>query len=123
MGKSTDELRKEVLGLVRQYYEASFPRLEFVPGQSPVPCSGRVFDSEELVHLVDSALDFWLTTGRFAARFERDFARFFERRAAFLVNSGSSANLIALSCLTSPKLKERALKPGDEVITVAAGFP
>jgi CDP-4-dehydro-6-deoxyglucose reductase, E1 len=123
MGKSTDEIRKEVLGLVRQYYEASFPTLEFMPGESPIPCSGRVFDSEELVHLVDSALDFWLTTGRYAARFERDFARFFGRREAILVNSGSSANLIALSCLTSPKLKERALKPGDEVITVAAGFP
>jgi CDP-6-deoxy-D-xylo-4-hexulose-3-dehydrase len=123
MSNPADTLRMEILGLVRQYYEAAFPAQEFVPGQSPVPCAGRVFDAEEIVHLVDSALDFWLTTGRFAARFEREFARFFGRRAAFLVNSGSSANLIALSCLASHKLMERALKPGDEVITVAAGFP
>jgi CDP-4-dehydro-6-deoxyglucose reductase, E1 len=123
MQNHTETLRAEVLGLVRQYYEAAFPEQEFVPGQSRVPYAGRVFDAEELVHLVDSALDFWLTTGRYAARFERDFARFLERRAALLVNSGSSANLIALSSLTSPKLMDRALKPGDEVITVAAGFP
>src|SRR5580692_4999332 len=123
MSNPTDTLRAEVLGLVRQYYEAAFPAQEFVPGESPVHYAGRVFDAEELVHLVDSALDFWLTTGRYAARFERDFARFFGRRSAILVNSGSSANLIALSCLTSPKLMERALKPGDEVITVASSFP
>lgn len=123
MSNRADTVRSEVLALVRQYYESAFPAETFVPGQSPVACAGRVFDAEELVHLVDSALDFWLTTGRYAARFERDFARFFGRRMAILVNSGSSANLIALSCLTSPKLKERALKPGDEVITVAAGFP
>ncbi len=123
MSHHTDTLRAEVLGLVRQYYEAAFPEQEFVAGQSPVPYAGRVFDAEELVHLVDSALDFWLTTGRYAAQFERELALFFGRRAALLVNSGSSANLIALSCLTSPKLLDRALKPGDEVITVAAGFP
>jgi CDP-6-deoxy-D-xylo-4-hexulose-3-dehydrase len=123
MSNPTDTLRAEVLGLVRQYYEAAFPAQEFVPGESPVHYAGRVFDAEELVHLVDSALDFWLTTGRYAARFERDFARFFGRRSAILVNSGSSANLIALSCLTSPKLMERALKRGDEVITVASSFP
>jgi CDP-6-deoxy-D-xylo-4-hexulose-3-dehydrase len=123
MSNPTDTLRAEVLGLVRKYYEAAFPAQEFVPGESPVHYAGRVFDAEELVHLVDSAFDFWLTTGRYAARFERDFARFFGRRSAILVNSGSSANLIALSCLTSPKLMERALKPGDEVITVASSFP
>lgn len=123
MGNRADELRAEVLGLVREYHKAAFPEQEFVPGQSQVAYAGRVFDAEELVHLVDSSLDFWLTTGRFAARFEREFARFFGRRDAILVNSGSSADLVALSCLTSPKLGERALKPGDEVITVAAGFP
>ena len=123
MGNKADELRASVSELVRQYYEAAFAEQEFVPGQSQVACAGRVFDAEELVHLVDSSLDFWLTTGRFAARFEREFARFFERREAILVNSGSSANLLALSCLTSPRLGERALKPGDEVITAAAGFP
>jgi CDP-6-deoxy-D-xylo-4-hexulose-3-dehydrase len=123
MSDHANELRGEVLRLVRQYYEAAFEEPEFLPGQSPVPYAGRVFDAEELVYLVDSALDFWLTAGRYAARFERDFARFYGRRMAMLVNSGSSANLIALSCLTSPKLMERALKPGDEVITVATGFP
>lgn len=88
-----------------------------------MPCAGRVFDAEELVQLVDSALDFWLTTGRFAAQFERAFAARFGIRHALLVNSGSSANLVALSCLTSPRLQDLQLKPGDEVITVAAGFP
>src|SRR6185437_17117528 len=86
-------------------------------------CAGRVFDGEELVHLVDSSLDFWLTTGRFADQFEKEFAARLGVRHALLVNSGSSANLVALSCLTSPKLGDRQLKPGDEVITVAAGFP
>jgi len=123
MNNQADRLRAEVLGLVRQYYEAAFPEQEFVPGKSSLPYAGRVFDAKELVHLVDSALDFWLTTGRYAAQFEKEFARFFGRRTALLVNSGSSANLVALSCLTSPKLADRALQPGDEVITVAAGFP
>jgi CDP-6-deoxy-D-xylo-4-hexulose-3-dehydrase len=123
MGNRADELRAEVLALVREYHKAAFAEPEFVPGESSVPYAGRVFDAEELVHLVDASLDFWLTTGRFAARFEREFARFFGRRAAVLVNSGSSADLVAVSCLTSPKLGERALRPGDEVITVAAGFP
>ena len=123
MGNRADELRAQVLGLVREYHKAAFTEQEFVPGQSHVAYAGRIFDAEELVHLVDASLDFWLTTGRFATRFEREFARFFGRRDAILVNSGSSANLVALSCLTSPKLGERALKPGDEVITVAAGFP
>jgi CDP-6-deoxy-D-xylo-4-hexulose-3-dehydrase len=85
--------------------------------------AGRVFDADELLQLVDASLEFWLTTGRFADQFERDFARFFGLRHAMLVNSGSSANLLAVSALTSPKLAERQLKPGDEVITVASGFP
>src|SRR5580765_6984911 len=123
MTNRADELRAEVLGLVRQYYEAAFPEKEFVPGKSDLPYAGRIFDAEELVSLVDSSLDFWLTTGRYATRFEKEFARFFGIREAILVNSGSSANLVALSCLTSPKLGERRLRPGDEVITAAAGFP
>ena len=123
MANRADELRAEVLGLVREYYEEAFQNQDFIPGESPVPYAGRVFDAEELVHLVDSSLDFWLTTGRFAAKFEREFARFFGRREAILVNSGSSADLVALTTLSSPKLGDRALKPGDEVITVAAGFP
>jgi CDP-6-deoxy-D-xylo-4-hexulose-3-dehydrase len=85
--------------------------------------AGRVFDEREMQNLVDAALDFWLTTGRFAQEFERRFADFYGLRHAMLVNSGSSANLLALTCLTSPQLQERRLVPGDEVITVAAGFP
>ena len=88
-----------------------------------MPVSGRVFDAAEVHSLVDSALDFWLTTGRFAAQFEREFARCIGLRDCLLVNSGSSANLLAVSALTSPKLGDRRLQPGDEVITVAAGFP
>jgi CDP-4-dehydro-6-deoxyglucose reductase, E1 len=123
MGSKSDEIRGAVLSLVREYYQETFAPKDFIPGESPVPYAGRVFDAEELVHLVDASLDFWLTTGRFAARFEREFARFFGRREAILVNSGSSADLLALTTLTSPKLADRALKPGDEVITVATGFP
>lgn len=124
-------LRLKILELVREYHEAAFPEEEFVPGETLVKYAARVFDEREIVSLVDSSLDFWLTTGRFAEEFETKFAKFFGRRHAHLVNSGSSANLLALSTLTSPKLDERArkwggraaLKPGDEVITVAAGFP
>ena len=118
-----DELRQEILALVAEYYAAAFPQRPFVPGESSVPVSGRVFDATEIKHLVDSSLDFWLTAGRFASSFERDFARVFGVRDARLVNSGSSANLLALAALTSPSLDDRALRPGDEIITVAAGFP
>ena len=96
---------------------------EFEPGQSSVPVSGKVIDASDLCSVVDAALDGWFTTGRFAEEFERKLARFVGVRCASLVNSGSSANLVALSALTSPKLGEERLKPGDEVITVAAGFP
>jgi CDP-4-dehydro-6-deoxyglucose reductase, E1 len=119
-----DRLRAQILDLVREYHDAAFPEREFRPGESPVPVAGRVFDAEEVVSLVDSSLDFWLTTGRYAHTFERRFAReLFGRRHTILVNSGSSANLVAFSALTSPKLGERRIKPGDEVITVATGFP
>ena len=121
--RPADALRREILDLVRRYHDDAFPAREFVPGESPVPCAGRVFDPEDLALLVDSSLDFWLTTGRYAEIFERDFAKAFGVRHALLVNSGSSANLLALTCLTSPKLGDDRLKPGDEVITVAAGFP
>jgi len=123
MNSKADALRGEIIELVGRYYAAAFPESAFVPGESPVRYAGRVFDADELIHLVEAALDFWLTTGRFADQFEREFARFFGLKHAILVNSGSSANLLALSCLTSPKLGERQLKPGDEVITVATGFP
>ena len=121
---STHELRDQILTLVAEYYDHAFVPRAFIPGESPVPVSGRVFDAEDIQFLVDSGLDFWLTTGRFAEQFEREFARdVFNTRHALLVNSGSSANLVALSALTSPSLGEKQLKPGDEVITVAAGFP
>ena len=119
----TDELREQIRSLVCEYFREAFPSREFVPGTSTVPISGRVFNERELEMLVDSSLDFWLTTGRFAEAFEREFAKFFGMRAAVLVNSGSSANLVAIAALTSNKLGDRRLKPGDEVITVAAGFP
>ena len=106
-----------------EYHAAAFGDRAFVPGETPVPVSGRVFDATELQSLVDASLDFWLTTGRFAKQFERRFARVFGLRHAILVNSGSSANLLALTALTSPTLGDRRLRPGDEVITVAAGFP
>jgi len=123
MNQRANELRQQILDLVAQYHQEAFPGQPFVPGETAIPVSGRVFDASELQSLVDSALDFWLTTGRFADQFEREFARYFGVRHAVLVNSGSSANLLALSCLTSPKLGDRRLRPGDEVITVAAGFP
>jgi len=116
-------LRNQILALVRQYHATAFVPTAFVPGQTAIPYAGRVFDHVELQHAVEASLDFWLTTGRFAEQFEREFARFIGVRHAMLVNSGSSANLVALSALTSPKLGDRQLKPGDEVITVAAGFP
>lgn len=118
-----DDLRKQILSLVQEYSREAFPQKPFVPGESSVPVSGRVFDGKDIETLVDSSLDFWLTTGRFSDEFERKFARRFGVREARLVNSGSSANLIAVSVLTSPTLGGRQLKPGDEVITVAAGFP
>jgi CDP-6-deoxy-D-xylo-4-hexulose-3-dehydrase len=117
------QLREQILELVERFYESEHARDDFTPGESPVPVSGRVYDADELLSLVDASLDFWLTTGRYAYRFEREFARFLGVRHALLCNSGSSANLLALTALTSSKLGDRRLQPGDEVITVAAGFP
>jgi len=118
-----EELRRQILDLVGEYCAEAFPPRGFVPGESPVPISGKVFDGAEMRLLVDSSLDFWLTTGRFAAQFEKEFARWLGIRECVLVNSGSSANLVAVAALTSPKLGDRRLQPGDEVITLAAGFP
>jgi CDP-6-deoxy-D-xylo-4-hexulose-3-dehydrase len=123
MSDEADALRARIADLVRQYHPVAFPARPFVPGETYLQYAGRVFDVDELLQLVDASLEFWLTTGRFADQFERGFARFFGLRHAMLVNSGSSANLLAVSALTSPKLAERQLKPGDEVITVASGFP
>jgi len=118
-----NELRGRIRELVAEYFHEAFAPAPFVPGSTPVAVAGRVFDENELETLTEAALDFWLTAGRFADQFEREFARFMGARAAVLVNSGSSANLLALSALTSPRLQERRLLPGDEIITVAAGFP
>jgi CDP-4-dehydro-6-deoxyglucose reductase, E1 len=123
MPESTDELRARILELCREYARRKFAAQPFLPGQTAVPVSGKVFDESEVASLVDSSLDFWLTTGRFAAEFERRFAAYLGVRSVSLVNSGSSANLLAVCALTSPLLGERRLVPGDEVITVAAGFP
>ncbi len=120
---TAEQLRDQILALVTQYAEAKWAEGDFTPGETPVRVSGRVFDGDDVTTLVDSALDFWLTTGRFAAQFERELAQFMGMRNALLVNSGSSANLVALSALTSPKLGDQRLSPGDEMITVAAGFP
>jgi CDP-4-dehydro-6-deoxyglucose reductase, E1 len=123
---ATDEkaaLRDQILELVGRYAEIAHATPEFRPGASAVPVSGKVYGAREMQTLVDSALDFWLTTGRFNDAFEKALAEFIGVRHALTANSGSSANLLALTALTSPLLKERALVPGDEVIAVAAGFP
>ena len=116
-------LRAQILDLVKRYHGAAFKPREFEAGKTYVPYAGRVFDDAELSLLVESSLDFWLTAGRFAAKFERDFATYMGVRHSLLVNSGSSANLLAVSALTSPELGERRLRAGDEVITAACGFP
>ncbi len=118
-----NQLRDDIRTLVKQYYQAKFAPREFKPGESIVRYAGRVFNEDELTQLVDSSLDFWLTAGPHAEAFENEFAEFLGVEDSILVNSGSSANLVAISSLTSPKLLDRQLKPGDEVITVAAGFP
>lgn len=123
MTDTAAQLRRQILDLTARYWLESSQKGHFVPGVTPVPVSGKVIDSSDVSAVVDSALDAWFTTGRFGEAFERDLARFVGVRSASLVNSGSSANLIALSALTSPKLGDRRLKAGDEVITVAAGFP
>ncbi len=108
---------------VAQKYSERHRKTDFIPGESAVPVTGKVFGVEELEAAVEASLDFWLTAGPYTEKFEREFAKSVGMRHSFMVNSGSSANLVALSSLTSPSLGDRALKPGDEVITVAAGFP
>lgn len=117
--KNIDEDLKPLL----QRIAARNVQRSMVPGQDYIPVTGKVLDENDILYGVDATLDGWLTTGRYAVQFERDFARYFGSRFSLLVNSGSSANLVAFYALTSPKLGERALRPGDEVITVAAGFP
>jgi CDP-6-deoxy-D-xylo-4-hexulose-3-dehydrase len=118
-----DALREQILELVGKYYAEAFPKKPFLGGISQIPVSGKVFDGDELTNLVDSSLDFWLTSGRYAHEFEEEFAKVMGVKHAMLCNSGSSANLLAVSALKSERLGDRALVDGDEVITLAAGFP
>jgi len=119
-----EQLRDEILVRVREFYRAEFAeKPAFEPGMSRVPYASRVFDDAEIVNLVDSSLDFWLTYGRYSKAFEEGLGAYLGSKHALLVNSGSSANLLALAALTSEKLGARRLGQGDEVITVAAGFP
>lgn len=117
------KLREQAIAAAVEYYKhAHADKKSFLAGDR-IPYAGRIFDEKEIINLIDSSLDFWLTTGRYAEKFEQDFARFLGTEYCSLTNSGSSANLLAFMALTSPKLGERRIKPGDEVITVAAGFP
>jgi CDP-6-deoxy-D-xylo-4-hexulose-3-dehydrase len=115
--------RESILDSVRAFAANKLQPQEFVPGETVIPVSGKVLDPGDFASLVDASLDGWLTAGRFHTDFERALAKYIGSRSALFVNSGSSANLVALSGLTSPKLGKRALKPGDEVLSVAAGFP
>lgn len=121
--KKEDILKNEIFKKVKQYYTLVHKTKKFIPGKSYIPYAGRVFDEKELINLVDSSLEFWLTTGRFANQFEKEFAKFLGVKHCILTNSGSSANLLAFMALTSPSLGERRILKGDEIITVAAGFP
>lgn len=116
-------IRKEIIQKTVEYYQARFAKPDFIPGKSRINYAGRVFDHKELVNAVEASLDFWLTEGRFSESFAEKIAGFLGIEYVLLTNSGSSANLLAFSALTSEKLGERRLKPGDEVISVAAGFP
>ena len=121
--KTETEAREEILALVKEYCDTYHnQKKEFAPGDR-ISYASRVYDQEEMCSLVDSALEFWLTSGRYTREFEREFAKYLGVRFCSLVNSGSSANLNAFMALTSPLLGERQVKPGDEMITVAAGFP
>lgn len=115
--------RKDIVSNAAKWFNSNNRSTNFIAGESPIPVSGKVLDGEDIATIVDSALDGWLTSGRFTEDFQRALAKFVGVRNALFVNSGSSANLVALSALTSPKLGQRALKPGDEVLTVAMGFP
>jgi len=116
-------LRKKILSEVKKFYLSGSLQRKFVQGKTNISYAGRVYDEKEIIGLVDASLDFWLTAGRYAKKFERNFSKFLGIKHCLLTNSGSSANLLAVSALSSPLLKERQLKPGDEVITTACGFP
>jgi len=118
-----DALRQQILGLVEDYAALSLAPAAFVPGKTPVPPSGKLLGAEELKNMVEASLDGWLTAGRFNEAFEQQLGKFLGVKHVLTVNSGSSANLVAFNTLTSPRLGDRAIQKGDEVITVAAGFP
>ena len=118
-----EKIKAEIHSLVKEYYDITHGAKKHVMGQDFVPVSGKVFDHTEIQYVVDSALDAWFTTGRFNSKFERELAKFIGIKFALTVNSGSSANLVAISGLCAPEWGDRAIKPGDEVITVAASFP
>ncbi|MCD6399143.1 MAG: lipopolysaccharide biosynthesis protein RfbH [Candidatus Aenigmarchaeota archaeon] len=121
--KTEKQIRKEIFEKVKELYNLRKNQEKFIPGKTRINYAGRVYDEKEIISLVDASLDFWLTAGRFAKQFEEEFAKFLGVKYCLLTNSGSSANLLAISALTSPLLKEKRLKPGDEVITTACGFP
>jgi len=121
--KTEKQFRKEIFEKVKELYKLSRSQEKFIPGKTKINYAGRIYNEEEMINLVDASLDFWLTAGEYARKFEEEFAKFLGVKYCLLTNSGSSANLLAISALTSPKLGERRLKPGDEVITTACGFP
>ncbi|MBP6757359.1 MAG: lipopolysaccharide biosynthesis protein RfbH [Bacteroidia bacterium] len=117
------DIKHQIHALIKEYHDEAFKNKPFVAGESAVPVSGKVFDHKELTNITDSALDAWFTTGKFNAEFEKKLAKFINVKSVLTVNSGSSANLVAFSALTAIELGEDRIKPGDEVITVAASFP
>ena len=117
------EIRQKIGALVDEFANIKYTPQSFKPGETVIPMSGKVLDASELKAMVEASLDGWLTTGRFNAAFEKRLAEFLGVKFLISTNSGSSANLLAFSALTSPRLGNRAIKPGDEVIGVAAGFP
>ena len=121
--KKEEKIKKEIFQKVKEFYKYRKQKEKFVAGKTRVNYAGRVYDEKEMINLIDASLDFWLTAGKYAKKFEEEFAKFLGVKYCLLTNSGSSANLLAISALTSPKLGKRRLKPGDEVITTACGFP
>lgn len=117
------DIKHQIHSLIKEYHDEAFKQQTFIPGESAVPVSGKVFDHKELSYITDSALDAWFTTGKFNAEFEKKLAKYINVKSVLTVNSGSSANLVAFSALTAKELGDEAIMPGDEVITVAASFP
>ena len=118
-----DQIRIQIEKLVNRFYRANSKKEKFIPGKTPIRYAGRIYDEKEIQAAVEASLDFWLTEGRFTQQFQTEFASTIGVEHVLLVNSGSSANLLAVTVLTSPKLGERRLKAGDEIITTACGFP